>query len=228
MSKRHKRSSKKDETLVDIVEVKDSAQDFFEDNQSIILTIMAVIVIGIGGYLAYVNFVQKPKIDEAAEQIVQAQAQFQKDSFALALSNPGGGYDGFLGIIDNYSGTPSANLSKYYAGLCYLYLGDFQSAIDYLEDFDPEGMTLPVLKEGALGDAYSELDQQDKAKSYYRKAVDAADNEFLSAFYLKKLGEYNEHLGNTAEAVSLYKELKKKYPQSPDARNIDLYISRLE
>ena len=228
MSKRNRRSSKNDETLVDIVEVKESAQDFFEHNQSLIIGALAAVVLLVGGYLAYVNFVQKPKIIEASEQIVQAQNQFEKDSFALALSNPGGGFDGFLGIIDNYGGTPSANLSKYYAGLCYLYLGDYETAIGYLEDFDPEGLSLPILKEGNIGDAYAELENTDEAKKYYQRAIDAGQHEFLTAFYMKKLAEYHEHLGELPEALALYEKLKSDYPDSPDSRNIDLYISRLK
>lgn len=228
MSKRNRRSSKQEDTLVDIVEVKDSAQDFFEKNQSLVVGVLAGIVLLVGGYLAYVNFVQKPKMIEAAEQIVQAQNQFEKDSFALALSNPGGGYDGFLGIIDNYSGTPSANLSKYYAGLCYLYLGDYNAAIEYLEDYDPTGLSFPILKEGNIGDAHAELGNSDQAKKHYRRAIDAGDHDFLTAFYMKKLAEYHESMGENAEALALYEELKAKYPDSPDARNVDLYISRLK
>ena len=228
MSKRNTRSRKDDETLVDIVEVRDQAQDWFEENQNLVIGILAGIVIVIGGYLAYVNFVQKPKIMEAEEQIVQAQLQYEKDSFALALSNPGGGYDGFLGIIDNYSGTPSANLSKYYAGMCYLYLGDYNAALDYLEDFDADGLTMPSLKAGALGDAHSELGNVEEAKKYYQKASEVQDNDFLSAFYLKKYGEYLEQNGDIEGAVEAYKKLKADYPTSPDARNIDLYISRLQ
>ena len=174
------------------------------------------------------NFVQKPKIIEAQEQITQAQLQFEKDSFALALSNPGAGYDGFLGIIENYSGTPSANLSPYYAGLSYLYLGDYNSAIDYLEDFDADGLTLPTMKAGALGDAHAELGNVEEAKSFYKKASEVKDNDFLSAYYLKKYGEYLEHNGDKEGALSAYEQLKQKYPASPDARNIDLYIARLK
>lgn len=228
MSKRNKRSKKNDETLVDIVEVRDQAQNWFEENQTLFVGILAAVVIAIGGYLAYVNLVQKPKIMEAEEQITQAQLQFEKDSFALALSNPGAGYDGFLGIIDNYSGTPSANLAKYYAGLSYLYLGDYNKAIEYLEDFDADGLTMPTLKAGNLGDAYSELGEVEKAKSYYKKASEVQDNDFLSAYYLKKYGEYLEFNGDTEGALEAYNELKSKYPSSPDARNIDLYITRLK
>ena len=48
------------------------------------------------------------------------------------------------------------------------------------------------------------------------------------AFYMKKLAEYHESMGENAEALALYEELKAKYPDSPDARNVDLYISRLK
>jgi len=228
MSKRNKRSKKNDETLVDIVEVRDQAQNWFEENQTLFVGILAAVVIAIGGYLAYVNLVQNPKIMEAEEQITQAQLQFENDSFALALSNPGAGYDGFLGIIDNYSGTPSANLAKYYAGLSYLYLGDHNKAIEYLEDFNADGLTLPTLKAGNLGDAYSELGQVEKAKAQYKKASEVMDNDFLSAYYLKKYGEYLEFNGDKEGALQAYNELKTKYPASPDARNIDLYITRLQ
>lgn len=228
MSKRNKKANKNDETLVDIVEVRDHAQDWFEENQTMVVGILAAVILLVGGYLAYVNFVQKPKIMEAEEQIIKAQEQFEQDSFALALSNPGAGYDGFLGIIDNYGGTPSANLAHYYAGLSYLYLGDYNSAIDYLEDFDAEGLTMPSLKAGAMADAHSELGNGDKAKQLYRKAAEIKNNEFLSAYYLKKLAEYQEYSDDKAGALETYKELKDKYPLSPDARNVDLYIARLQ
>ena len=38
-------------------------------------------------------------------------------------------------IIDKFSGTPAANLSKYYAGICYLKMGDFAKAEKYLKLF---------------------------------------------------------------------------------------------
>ena len=44
-------------------------------------------------------------------------------------------YLGFIDIADDYSSTKAGKLANYYAGLSYLYLGEFENAIDYLEDF---------------------------------------------------------------------------------------------
>ena len=51
MTKRTKK--KTEETLVDLVEAREHAQDFFERNQNLIFGITALIVIIIGGFFAY-------------------------------------------------------------------------------------------------------------------------------------------------------------------------------
>ena len=150
------------------------------------------------------------------------------DSFELALLNPGGGYSGFLDIIENYKGTDVANLANYYAGICYLHLGKFDAAVSYLKDFSPAGEITPIMKHGALGDAYSELNQFDDAISEYRKAAQAGDNDFLTPYYLKKLGLLYEKQGDNASAVKTFKEIKKDYAKSQDGFNIDKFIQRAE
>ena len=154
---------KKDETLVDLVEARDSASDFFERNQNLIFGVLAAVVLIAGGIFAYYNFFQKPREDRAMNALSQAQIQFERDSFALALQNPGGGNDGFLDIIDRYSGTKAGNLANYYAGVCWLNLGQYEAAIEHLKDFSPKGQVTPITKYGAMGDAYSELEDYDKA-----------------------------------------------------------------
>lgn len=223
MARRKKK--KADETLVDIVEAKEQAQDFFEKNQLLVLGVLAVIVILIGGVFAYGNLYKKPRNDRAMEQMFQAQFQFERDSFALALDAPGGGYDGFLDIIDNYSGTKAANLAHYYAGICYLNLGRHEAASDFLANFKAAGDITPIMKFGALGDALSELEDWSGAIQNYEKAIDQGDNEFLTPFYMKKLGMLHDRQGNAAEAQALYNEIKEKYPASTIGQDIDKYIS---
>ena len=63
-----------------------------------------------------------------------AEKYFENDSLNKALKGDGN-YLGFLDIIDQYKFTKSANLSHYYAGICYLKKGEFQNAIDQLNSF---------------------------------------------------------------------------------------------
>lgn len=225
MAKR-KKDKQSEELLVDIVEVRDQAQSFVERNQKYVFGALVGLVVIVGGFLGYKNLYQKPRQQEAVDQMFRAQNQFEQDSFALALTNPGGGYLGFLDIIDNYKGTKAANLAKYYAGISYLHLGKFDAAISYLEDFSPAGDITPIMKNGALGDAHAELGNMSKAMNYYKKAANA-DNEALAPYYMKKLGMLYEHQGDPASAKKMYEEIRRKYPNSTAGRDIEKFIARV-
>lgn len=225
MAKR-KKNKQSEELLVDIVEVRDQAQSFMERNQKFVFGGLVALVILAGGFLAYKSLYQQPLQEEAVEQMFRAQMQFEQDSFALALTNPGGGYLGFLDIIDSYKGTKAANISKYYAGISYLNLGKFDAAISYLEDFNPAGKVTPVMKNGALGDAYAELGDMGKAISNYKKAANS-DNEALAPYYLKKLGMLYEYQGDIAAAKKQYETIQKEYPSSIAGRDIEKFIVRV-
>ncbi len=224
-----KRRSKKaaEETLIDVVEVKEHAQDYFEKNKYLILGVLGAIVLIAGGYLFYTLGLKAPKEKMAMEAIYKAEQQFERDSFALALENPGGGFEGFLDIIDNYNGTKAANLAKLYAGISYLNLGRYDDAIAYLEAHSGEGNVSPIMKNGNLGDAYSEMGDYDKAISFYKKAVSAGDNELLTPYYMNKLALLQRRQGDDAGALSNFQKIKEKYPDSNEGINVDRYIALL-
>jgi len=216
-----------DDTLVDIVEVKEQAQDFFEKNQTLILGAITGLVLLLGGYLGYKYAYQAPREQAGLEAMYKAESQFQRDSFALALENPGAGFEGFLDIIDNYSGTKASNLATYYAGISYLNLGKYEAAIDYLKDYSANDDVTPITKYGALGDAYAELGDLGEAKSYYKKAV-GYDNDFLTPYYLNKLAVLAIKEGDTAAAKSAFERISEDYPLAAEARDAIKYVAQMK
>lgn len=228
MAKR-KVASTAGESAVNVQEIQAPVQSFWEKYQQILVYGVGAAAVALLGWWLYNSMIVAPKQKEAVNAMWQAQLQFKRDSFKLALENPGGGYDGFLAIIDKYSGTDAANLSKYYAGVCYLQTGDLDNAIQYLEDFDAEGNVLPTMKYGILGDCYSEKQDFDKALSMYEKAANATENEVLAPVFLKKYAMLSERQGNKAQAKEAYERIKRDFPNqaSTDWREIDKYIYRL-
>lgn len=226
--RRNKKQEQDDETLVDLGEALGSASSFLERNQIAVFGGLAAVVLIVGGLFVYRNFIVKPRQVEAVDQMSQAQIQFSRDSFALALTNPGGGYMGFVDIVDNFKGTKAANIANYYAGISYLHLGEYVAALDYLNAFKPDGEVLPIMKFGAMGDAFSELQDLDKALEYYERAVDQGENQVLVPYYLKKIGMLNERNGDMEAAHEAYSRIKKEFPSAPDARDIEKYIARVE
>ena len=214
-----------EEVIINVESAYDKTEQFFEDNQKVILGVVAAIIIIIGGYVGYKKFILAPKQAEASSQMFRAEQYFQQDSFRIALDGKGQ-YPGFLQIIDDYSMTDAANLSYYYAGVSYLHLGEYENAIEYLGKFDSDDEVLSVIAEGATGDAYMELGETDKAISAYIAAADEKTNKFTSPVYLMKAAQALEGKGDNEKAVKLYERLEKEFPTSNEGRAAEKYKAR--
>ena len=217
----------KEEVLIDVAEVTHEAQHWFETYKKPLLYGAIALVVAIGGSLAWKSYQGGNQV-KAVQAMWKAEQMFEKDSFAVALNNPGGGYEGFTGIISKYGRTPAGNMAKYYAGICYLQLGKFDDAIKHLDDFSPSGTVSPTMKYGALADAYSEKQDFAKAIKYYKEAASEGSVEDLKALYLKRYAMLSEKQGDAASAVSAYNEIKEKYPTTTEGRDIDKFIARAE
>ncbi len=219
-------TTKANENLKEVEHALTTAELFFEKNAKLISIIFGAAVVLALLLLATHRFYTIPHEVKAKEQIFTAEQYFEKDSFNLAL-NGDGNYPGVLDIIDNYGRTPSGNLAKYYAGISYLHLGKFKEAIDYLESFKTDDLLLKPVSIGAIGDAYAELGNKEKAVKYYSEAADIKANKFTTPIYLLKAGRMYEMMGNKEKALSTYQIIKEKYTDSNEGRMIDKYISRI-
>jgi len=81
--------------------------------------------------------------------------------------------------------------------------------------------------EKLLGDAHSELNEMDKALSYYKQASEQASNEVTTPYYLLKAGMLMEKQGQKDNAISMYEKIKSEYPKSIQGNTIDKYIARI-
>jgi tetratricopeptide (TPR) repeat protein len=203
------------------------AKNFWTQYQKPLLTIITVVVVAIAGWLGYKNYIVAPKETEAQNAMWKAEQYFRADSLNLALNGDKFNH-GFTYIINNYGSTKSGNLAKYYAGVCYLRTGNFNKAVDNLKDFSTSAKQIQMMAYGALGDAYSELNKNDDAVNYYKKAANEfTDDANMSSEYLFRAALKLETLGKNSEALDLYKELKEKYPNTERGFGADKYIYRL-
>ena len=207
--------------------VVDSARDFWGKNNKVITYALAGLVVIVGGYFAYTRFYKAPAEAKAAEAIWKAESYYGVDSFKLALEGDGQN-GGFLKAIKTHSGTKAGNLAQFYAGSCYMQLGDFNNAIKYLKDFSTNQVEVEVRATGLLGDAYSELGKKQEAIDYYKKAANLFDKDDInSPEYLFRAAMLNQELGKNKEAIELLHQIKDKYPSSQRAFEVDKYLGKL-
>jgi tetratricopeptide (TPR) repeat protein len=214
------------DNLKEIESALTKTEQFIEDHQTKMFYGIGIIVLIVVTYLAFTRFYLKPREKEAQSQMYMAEQYFEKDSFNLAL-NGDGNYLGFLDIISDYSITRQAKLARYYAGISYLHLGQYDDAIDYLSRFRTKDIILKPVSLGALGDAYMEKGEESKALNQYDKAISFSDNELTAPVYLMKAGKLSESMGKQKKALEYYTRIKEKYPNTNEGRTADKYIARV-
>ncbi len=188
---------------------------------------VVIIVLVVGGVFAYKYLVSEPNEAKASEAMFRAEEYFRADSARLAL-NGDNVNAGFLKIMSKYSGTKAAKLAGFYAGSCYLKLGDFNNAVKYLKDYSTGVEQVEVRAIGLLGDAYSELNKKAEAVEEYKKAGTYSEkDELFSPKYLFRAGYLYESMGKNQEAIEMYQLIKDKYPSSLEGYEIDKYLARL-
>ncbi len=202
-------------------------EQYIEENRKSLTIIAGAIVAVVAIYFGFTKFYLKPREEKAESQMFIAEHYFDIDSFKLAL-NGDQNYPGFLSIIDDYRLTKSANLSNYYAGICYKNLGNYSLAIDYLKKFDLDDKLISSIALGSIGDCYSELNQNDDAVRYYERAADHTKNDFTSPIYLLRAGILLEQTGAFKKALNMYQRVEKEYNTSPEGQEISKYISRVK
>jgi TolA-binding protein len=219
------------------VDVVTRARGFWAKNSKPVIYIGAAIILLAGGWLIYKYMIKLPKEEKANDAVFVVQNYFRdfsnapdslKPAMANRVLNGEGANPGALKFISKYDGTDAANLCHYYAGTAYLQTKQFEKAVKQLKDFHTDATQIQSRAYGMIGDSYAELKKNNDALDYYRKAADVNDkDEFTSSEFLFRAGLFAETIGKKQEAIDLYKKIKKDYPLTDKAANIDRYLARL-
>jgi tetratricopeptide (TPR) repeat protein len=201
------------------------AQDFWTRYQKQITVVLAVLVLGVGGWYAYKNFIVKPKTEKAVDAMFKAEEYYRMDSLQKALNGDGINW-GFVRVIKEYGGTDAGELARLYAGDCYLRTGDYNNAVKQLKEYSTSDKLYQARAYKLLGDAYSELGKNDDAVAYYKKSANHAPEDLHnSAEALLFAASLSDKSGKTKEAIELYKEIKERFPNTQASNESDKYLA---
>ena len=202
------------------------SEAFIEKHLKQILIAIAAIIVIVAGIFIWKNHM-KSQAAEAAELIAKSQIAFAQEQYEQALNGDGAQEKGFLKIIDEYGSTPSGNLAKAYAGICYAQLDKVDDAIKMLESFstkDDEMISPSAI--AALGNCYVKKGDTQKGIDLLLKAAKTANNDAVSPVFLLQAGQLYESLNQNDKALELYQQIKDTYFRSPISAEIDKYIER--
>ena len=209
-----------------VSEIFSKSEKFIETyKKHIIIAVTAVILIAVA-ILGVRQYYLIPKDNEAQAAIFPGENYLAGQQWELALNGDGKGYIGFLGVIEDYGITKTANLAKAYAGICYYHLNNPEEALDYLKKYSVSDKVVAPVIQGLIGDCYIDLGEVAKSIKYFNKAASEASSDVLSPIYLKKAAIAYENISDYANALKTYQTIKNKYPTSQEAGDMEKYIER--
>lgn len=205
---------------------------FFEKNgRKISYLFLALLILG-GLIYGYRALVAQPRVEKAAALLAEAQARLNGETpdFELALNGDAEGV-GFLDVIEQYGSTPSGNLAKHYAGICYLKGGDMENALLYLKKFSPvkglAGAIVNAQNLGLQGDIAVAQEEYAKAAALFVKAAESSDNNLTTPLYLRKAAQAEQAAGNTEQAKAYCERIMTEYPASIEARDAEKLLGTI-
>ena len=202
------------------------SEEFINKNKNYLILFFGIITISIAAFSIF-SYLKSNQNENAQNEMFQAVYYFEKDSLVQALNGDGNNY-GFLEIIDEYSLSEAANLSRFYAGASYLKLGNYQNAINYLDQFSSSDLLVQARAYSLIGDAYVELEDYENAIYYFEKASSEHPNQFFTPSYLLKLALVYEEVSDLKSAIKSYETIISDFKDSPEYQTSLKNKSRLE
>ncbi len=201
-------------------------EQFLERNRKIVIAVIGGLAVIVSAVFLFRYYISNQNT-QAQTDIFQAVYYFESDSIQKALQGDGNNY-GFLDIIENYGMTKTANLAHFYAGACYLKLGEYENALEYLSEFSADDIAVQGRAFALIGDVHMELGEYSKAADFYDKAASFKPNQYISPLYLTKAAIAYEKLMDFESASKCYETIVTKYPESNEYNDARKHKARLE
>lgn len=217
----------KHEQVLNVEEAVSRSEAFINKNKkTLVAAICAIVVVVVAGMLVSTYYI-KPREQKAAEALFAGERYFQNGDYETAL-NGDQEYAGFEAVADEFGSTKAGKLAKAYAGISLAKLGRYEEAIPVLKSFKGKDALVAPSVLAALGNCYAQTGDETQAAATLVKAANLADNNLLSPAYLIQAGQIYEKLGQKADALKVYQEVKDKYYGSAQSMDIDRYIERVK
>jgi TolA-binding protein len=226
MLKPKKKITKKEIKEDKLVTTYFEATTWYETNKKIVNGVLGGIVVLAIVIVAYMNNVNANN-QKANTELGKVMAYYDQGKFDLAIGgNLQENIRGLQSIVDDYGSTKAGELAKFYLASAYCAQSDYDKALRYFLDVSVKDEMITASAIAGAGSCYEAKHDYEKAASMYEKAafnstkdVNAAENMFHAARnYLSA--------GKKEKAAELFKKVKKEFPTSVVAREIDRWIAQ--
>lgn len=204
------------------------AESFYEDYRSKILLYGGILVAAIVLVYFYVEG-QRTLNDEAALELSRVMTIFDSGSYLEAIEGrQGTNIIGLKQIVEKYGGTENGESAKIYLANCYSYLGNYEEAFKWYEDYNGN---IPMYQASALAGMagyYSIKNDHIKAADLYNKAANVSELDAQNPDYLLNAAVNYINADEKDEAKVLLEKIKDEYTNSEAKKQVDKYLAFID
>lgn len=192
-----------------------------QNNQKIIAWICIAVAAVVCIVLLYIYAIHKPGAEAAQNAIGQADITLSEGNDSLALVQ-------YKQVAADY-GHEGGNRAKLNAAILLYKQGQWQEAINYLNDYKASESLIGASSQALKGDCYVNLKNYEEALDCYEKAVEISDeNPAYTPYFLMKEATVYRALKDYKKEAATYQVIVDEYPDYGPSINVDMqkYLDR--
>jgi tetratricopeptide (TPR) repeat protein len=202
-----------------------NVENYFEKYKNKIYTYGAVLVVIAAAVYFYIN--QKAESNEkAGVELSRMMSLYDQGAYLETIEGKqGSNMMGLKKLVEEFDGTENGETAKIYLANCYAFLGNYDEAIKYYEDYSGSIDYFKAASLAGRAGYYASKDEFEKAADLYLEASKISSINSQNPDYLLKAGIYYQKIGNEEDAKVLFERIKEEYTASAANREVDKYLA---
>jgi tetratricopeptide (TPR) repeat protein len=196
------------------------------DANTRILSYVAIALIGVAaiGFLWSKN--RADSNEKATTMLAKAAPYYDDNKYDAAINGvPQEGIQGLQAVVDEHGSTQAGEIAKLYLANSYFALKNYDKALKYYDDISVRDPMITASAYAGMAACYEVKNDFSKAASYFEKAASKNMTLVQAPENLQRSAVNYAAAGKKEKAVELLQTLKKEFPTSPYARDVDRFIA---
>jgi TolA-binding protein len=201
-----------------------ATQYFYQNKKYFSWGITGLVVLFIAGVIYFNN--RAADSEKSTTALGEILRYYDKAEYQIAIDGvPERNVMGLKEIVEEYGGTHSGDLAKFFLGNCYFSLGNYDAALKYFDDYGGSYSPLRASAVAGVAACYEGKGDNRRAAEYFERAASRSGDSQSSPEYLRDAARDYALSGNKDRAIELLKRLKKDYPTSTYVRDADRMLA---
>jgi len=220
-----KKLSKKEIKEDKLVSFMFKIEHYYEKYKSKLMLYGGILIVAIAAAYFYINK-QDELNNRASLELSRIMDIFDSGSYLEAIEGrQGTNIIGLKRIVEEYGSTDNGETAKIYLANAYSYLGNYEKAFKYYEDYSG---SIDIYKASALAGMagyYAAKNEYKKAADLYKNAANIVEVNAQNPDYLFNSALNYFNAGDKDEARILFEKIKEDYGTSNARREVDKYLA---